>query len=327
MNRWFLVVMSLICLLLGVAQATSSAPAQLPAWQRCLPPSYQTFLQQAGGSHFVAVDKSYMHYLEAGQKDQPTLLLLHGSPDNSYIWREIMPTLAQRFHVIAVDLIGFGLSGQPGGRYTWKRENAYLTEFINVLKLRDLTLVGTDIGGLFAFNYSAMHPSNVVGITFFETLTEPFASAQTVCKGCEFFLALKDPQQRVAYTTNNPDLAKQTYGRLKPKDLAAYAFTLSTPRSREIAGEIGEDFPIARKPRDSFQTAVAFANYLRTSSVPKLVLYGDPGLTMPKVVVRTYQASMPNLTAIFVGAGGHYLAEDQPDAIAKAILNWREHLK
>ncbi|MBF6593152.1 MAG: alpha/beta fold hydrolase [Thermaceae bacterium] len=326
MNHTFLKLALMASLLTTSALATPGENS-LPAWQTLLPSSYQTFLQQEGGSHFIRVRDSYMHYVESGPQEQPTLLLLHGSPDNIYIWRKIMPILAQRYHVVAVDLIGFGLSGQPTGIYTWQLENDYLSSFIEALKLKNITLVGTDIGGLFAFNYAAQNPSNVKGLAFFETLTEPFANAKAVCKGCEFFLALKDPQQRAAYTTNNPGLAKQTYGQLKPEDFAAYAFTLSTPRSREIAGEIGADFPIAGEPQGSFQTASTFAKYLRTSPVPKLVLYGNPGLTMPEAVVKSYQAAMPNLTAVYVGAGEHYLAEDQPQAIAQAILSWRDQLR
>ena len=313
----------LACILATQALA---APA-LPGWQTLLPSGYQTFLQQEGGSHFLQVGDSYLHYVEAGAPDRPTILLLHGSPDNIYIWRNVMPVLAQHYRVIAVDLLGFGLSGAPEGPFTWQRETTALTGFIGALKLHDLTLVGTDIGGLFAFDYASAHPANVKALAFFETLTEPFASAQSVCKGCEFFLALKDPKQRTAYTTNNPGLAQQTYGQLKPDDLAAYALPLSTPRGREIAGEIGADFPIAGTPTTSFQTATRFARYLRTSPVPKLVLYGNPGLTMPEAVVNAYRASMPNLSAVNVGKGGHYLAEDQPDAIARAILAWRDGLR
>ncbi|GAC1497853.1 MAG: haloalkane dehalogenase [Ktedonobacteraceae bacterium] len=296
-----------------------------------LPPAYQQFLTSVGGSHFVAVDDVKMHYVENGSTQQPTLLLLHGSPDNIFTWRSIMPILTQHYHVIAPDLVGFGLSDHPAIAYTWDVEIHYLTGFIQALHLHHVTLVVTDIGGLFGFAYATNHPENVAGIALWETVTAPIPSYDVLgsyCQACVgFFQGPKNPTLANQYIINNPQFAAQIYagsGLLHPlsaSDLAGYAFFLATPAERRIVAEIGAQMPIAGDQASNFSTITAFARYLRTSEVPKLVLYAKPGSILPGATA--IGLGMPNTRYASVGAGYHYLAEDEPVAIANAVLAWR----
>jgi len=297
-----------------------------------LPPVYQQFLLSVGGSHFVTVDGVRMHYVENGSVSRPTLLLLHGSPDNIFTWRTIMPLLMQHYHVVAPDLIGFGLSDHPDIRYTWSAETHYLTKFIEALHLHHVTLVVTDIGGLFGFTYAANHPQNIAGIALWESVTAPIPSYDVLgayCPACvQFFQVPKNPALAKKYIIDNPQFATQIYSSskgllhpLSPTELAGYAYFLSTPSERRVVAEIGTQMPIAGDPTNNFRTITAFAHDLRTSAVPKLVLYANPSSILP--AATAIGLGMPNTQYASVGAGYHYLAEDEPIAIVNALLTWR----
>lgn len=308
------------------AQAGTGGP---PVASAVLPASYTLFLDEVGGSHFIPVLQSTLHYVEMGDPTKPTLLLVHGSPDNVFTWRNIMPILATRYHVVALDLLGFGRSGQPAIQYGWKVEIAYLTAFINLMRLQHITLVATDIGALFSFAYAQQHPVNVAGIAFWETFVQPIPSYKYLayCGACANFFP-RDPAANLAYVRNNPQFIAQSYSASllsppMPDVIAAYAFPFTTGAAREIPVEVGADMPIGGRPSSTYTVIAAYARYLKTTTTPKLALYGSPGYVMPLSVLTHWGAGVPSLTIAAVGKGYHYLSEDEPGSIAQQILAWR----
>lgn len=299
-----------------------------------LPVAYQAFLDSVGGSRFIRVDGVRMHYVESGPASRPVLLLLHGSPDSVYSWRKVMPELAKRYHVVAPDLVGFGRSGTPPGPLTWAKEIRYLTAFIQAKHLHDLTMVATDIGGLFAFSYAANHPRNISAIALWETVTAPIPSYDLLgsyCPACVgFFSVPKDPILRQQYIIDNPDFAAQVYGGpgllhpLSGDELAGYSYFLSTPQQRTNVADIGANMPIAGVPANNYAIAAAFARYLRTSTISTLVLYANPGSILPGSTA--IGLGFPHTSYRSVGAGYHFLVEDEPAAITTALLTWRAGL-
>src|SRR5579859_2949363 len=87
--------------------------------------------------HYVEVFGSRMHYIEQGSGDP--ILLLHGNPTWSYIWRNIIPHLSPLGRVIAPDFIGFGRSDKPDIEYSWFDHVRYIEEFIRVMHLKNIT--------------------------------------------------------------------------------------------------------------------------------------------------------------------------------------------
>lgn len=315
----------------GLVAPAGVAGADPVAAAAPLPQSYQDFLASVGGSRYVDVDGVRMHYVEAGDTSRPVLLLLHGSPDNVFAWRDVMPELARSYHVIAPDLVGFGQSGKPAGHLTWSTEIRYLSAFIAAEDLRDVTLVVTDIGGLFGFSYAATHPDNVAGIALWETVTAPIPSYDVLgsyCPDCVgFFQTPKDPTLRKTYIIDNADFAEQVYGGtglidpLSGDELAGYGYFLATPDQRRSVADIGANMPIGGVPAVNNAIAAQFARYLRVSAVPKLVLYADPGSILPGATA--IGLGTPNTSYVSVGSGYHYLVEDAPAAIVAALLQWR----
>lgn len=122
-------------------------------------------------SRYAEVFGSSMHYVEHGTGDP--VLFLHGQPTWSYIWRNVLPELEGRGRLIAVDLIGYGLSDRPDTEYEIEDHVRYLDEFIERLGLDRLTIVGHDWGSFFGCHYASRHPDRIKGLAFMEALLFP----------------------------------------------------------------------------------------------------------------------------------------------------------
>jgi pimeloyl-ACP methyl ester carboxylesterase len=103
-------------------------------------------------SHFVEVDGATVHYQEFGDKTNPTLLLIHGYTASTYVWKTVAPMLADaNFHVVAVDLLGFGYSDKPAQfDYTIASQARMIERFMNRLGIGKATIIGSSYGGAVA---------------------------------------------------------------------------------------------------------------------------------------------------------------------------------
>ncbi|HEX4937617.1 MAG TPA: haloalkane dehalogenase, partial [Candidatus Kapabacteria bacterium] len=116
--------------------------------------------------HYVMVDDTEggelrMHYLDEGPAGAPVVLMLHGEPSWSYLYRKMIPVVAAAgYRVIAPDLIGFGRSDKPEQRtdYTYQRHVDWVRSLLQQLQLRDITLVCQDWGGLIGLRLVGEHP-------------------------------------------------------------------------------------------------------------------------------------------------------------------------
>jgi haloalkane dehalogenase len=123
----------------------------------------------------IDVLDSFMAYREDGKgKRGPVTVLLHGNPTSSYVWRNVMPALAQRGRCLAPDLIGMGESGKPNCDYRYRDHVRYLDAWFAALDLRDVTLVGYDWGAVFALDWARRNPERVRGVAVFETFSASF---------------------------------------------------------------------------------------------------------------------------------------------------------
>src|ERR1700756_3011051 len=111
---------------------------------------------------------STLAYREAGDRRAPVVLFLHGNPTSSFIWRNILPLVAQVAHCIAPDLIGFGQSGKPDIAYRFADHVRYLDAFIAKREITSAYLVVQDWGTALAFHLAAHRPDFVRGLAFME---------------------------------------------------------------------------------------------------------------------------------------------------------------
>jgi pimeloyl-ACP methyl ester carboxylesterase len=118
-------------------------------------------------SHFIDVDGVKIHYQEKGTGTP--LVLLHGYTSSTYSWKDVFEPLAKSFHVIAVDLKGFGLSGKPDGDYTRRAQAALVAHLLAQLNIDKAWLCGSSMGGEVALNVAVANPQRVAGLILIDS--------------------------------------------------------------------------------------------------------------------------------------------------------------
>jgi pimeloyl-ACP methyl ester carboxylesterase len=120
-------------------------------------------------SKWTSIDGHSLHYIDEGSGGQ-TILFVHGTPEWSFSFRDLIKTLKQNFRCVAIDHLGFGLSDKPvKAIYTVEAHTRRLTKFIEHLGLENITIVANDFGGGIAMGYALQYPVNVDRIVLFNT--------------------------------------------------------------------------------------------------------------------------------------------------------------
>lgn len=284
-------------------------------------------------SRYVEVMGSRMHYVEAGEG--APILLLHGQPTSSYLWRNVIPHLSDRARVIAPDNIGFGKSERPDIHYSYANHVSYIEGFIDALGLEDVVVVGHDWGSAFALDYAARHPENVRGVAFFEAIVAPVFPAESygdLRPGLrEFFTTLRSEKGTRLMVEDNyfvekalPDMVMRD---LSEAEMEAYREPFRSEEARRrVIVPWPNQIPIGNRPPHTTQVVESYNDWLMTTQVPKLMLYARPGALNPPEVAAWLVERVENIETVFVGEGLHYLQEDQPEAIGRAIADWYRRL-
>jgi|GEM_PF-29139 len=286
-------------------------------------------------SKFVQVNGSKIHFVDTGGEGDP-VLMIHGQPTWSYLWRNVIPKLEGQHRVIAVDLIGFGKSDKPDIKYTIEDHAAYLKGFIEALELRNLTLVIHDWGGFLGFDYAAKNPERIKALAFMETVIP--SKTPTVggsgqkpeeMKGFAKILAnLSTPGvgEKMIYEDNmfiEQLMPGSMIKKLSEDQMNAYRAPfakgknrlpmLQFPREVGILGNASEYVLESRK---------SFAEYLSSTDVPALLLTFSPGALVNKEKVDWVKNNMKNASVKHIGQAIHYVQEEHPEAIGNSIAEW-----
>jgi haloalkane dehalogenase len=262
-----------------------------------------------------------MHYLDEGPQDGRPLLLLHGEPTWSYLYRIMIPHFsAAGYRSIAPDLIGFGRSDKPASRedYTYARHVGWLAALIEVLDLRELVHVGQDWGGLLGLRLVAENEDRfaavVVANTFLPTGDEPSNEA---------FERWRAASQKMPEFAAGMILARTCTPPLAA-DVAA-AYDAPFPDERYVAG--ARQFPmlVPTRPDDPASEANRAAwKVLERFEKPFLCAFSD-GDPITRGGDRAFQKRVPGTKAFThptISGGSHFLQEDQPSELAGAILTF-----
>ena len=280
-------------------------------------------------SHYVDVFGSRMHYLDEGAGD--TILLLHGNPTWSYLWRNIIPYLSPHARCLAPDLIGYGRSDKPPIEYRWFDHASYLEEFIARMGLRDITLVLHDQGSGLGFHYAMRHEANVRGIAFMEAIVRPFPWEEfSTPEFRDLFRVFREGdvgsqgwQMIVEQNFFIEQLLPQAAGRpLTEREMSFYREPFPDAASRRPVWRFPRETPIGGEPPDVWSAATEYSRRLQASALPKLMLYAEPGALLTPENVEWCRRNIKNLDSVFLGAGSHYLQESSPHRIGREIARW-----
>ncbi|MBW4636385.1 MAG: haloalkane dehalogenase [Iphinoe sp. HA4291-MV1] len=284
-------------------------------------------------SKFINVLGMRMHYVEEGQGDP--ILFLHGNPTSSYLWRNIMPYLQQQGRVIAVDNIGFGLSDKPDPSYTFVDYAHYIEGFIDALGLQNITLVTHEWGAVLGSEYALRHEDNICGVVFIEVTiprSSEFPRSEVIENITPIFECFRDPIQgpKVVIEENQfieTLLPAAVVRSLTEAEMKAYRAPFTERESRKSIFTWSNLLPIAGEPKDMLQVMENYDKWLLQTDLPKLHVYGSPGIVNPPSVVEALTKKLKNYETAYVGTGLHYLQEDEPEAIGRAIADWHRRLK
>lgn len=189
-------------------------------------------------SRFVEVNGSKLHYIEEGEGDP--ILFLHGMPTSCYLWRNIIPALAEQDRCIAPDLIGMGQSDKPKIQYNLNDHIRYIEGFIQALGLRNITLVMHGWGSVIGFDYAMRHPDNMKALVFYESHVRPALSLEMLSLPLQmraFMLSDAEKNHDLIVKDNyfiEQFLPRAVLRKLTDKELAYYRKPFETVESRQL---------------------------------------------------------------------------------------------
>lgn len=279
------------------------------------------------------VDGLSMAYVDEGEGD--AIVFLHGNPTSSYLWRNVMPHLAEQGRIIAPDLIGMGDSAKlanPGpDSYTFVEHRHYLDGLLDQLDLGDrVTLVIHDWGSALGFDWANRNRDRVLGIAYMEAIVAPVAGWDDWPEAAVgIFQGLRSEAGEGMVLDKNlfveAILPGSVIRDLTDEEMTVYRApyteggetrrpTLTWPRQIPIGGE----------PADVTAIVGDYADWLASSTVPKLLIKAEPGAILIGPQLERCRA-WPNQTEVEV-VGNHFVQEDSPDQIGTAIAEWRQGL-
>lgn len=276
----------------------------------------------------VSINGLEMAYVDEGEGDP--IVFLHGNPVSSYLWRNILPHLERKGRLIAPDLIGMGDSGRlpnsAPGEYRLVQHRAYLDALFEQIGVREkVTLVIHDWGSALGFHWAHRHPQSVKGIAYMEAIVQPLSwgdwpdQSRNAFKGLRseggeemvleknFFVEKLLPHA-IVRTLDEAEMAEYRRPFLEPGE--GRRPTLTWPREIPIDGE----------PADVVKIVGDYADWLAKGDVPKLFIDADPGAILVGKQ-REFCCAWPNQTTVTV-KGHHFIQEDSPEEIGRAIADW-----
>lgn len=278
----------------------------------------------------VSVLDSTMHYEETGAGDP--IVLLHGNPTSSFLWRKVIPGLSGKGRVLAPDLIGMGRSGKPDIGYRFADHAHYLDAWFDALALERVTLVGHDWGGALGFHWARRHPDRVAAVAFMETIVKPIAWDEFPEAAREIFQGFRTPGtgEEMVLDQNlfvEAVLPASMLHQLTAEEMEAYREPFREPAHRLPALAWPRELPIDGEPADVVELVDSYGRWLASSEdVPKLLLTFDPGAIMSEPVVRWCRENITALEIADAGQGIHFVQEDEPEAIASIVGDWRRRV-
>ena len=268
------------------------------------------------------VDGLKVFYREAGPADAPALLLLHGFPSASHMFRDLIPLLADRFHIVAPDLPGFGQSDMPTRTrfaYTFDRLAGVIDRFTQIIGLETFALYVFDYGAPTGFRIAAKHPERIAAIisqngnAYEEGLSEGWNPIRAYWQepspaNREALRGLLTPiKTRWQYTHGVADATT-----VSPDGQSLDNFYLARPGADEIQLDLFADY------KSNVALYPTFQKYFRTHKPPFLAAWGRNDPFFLPAGAEAFKRDMPDTVVRFFDTG-HFALETHAAEIAAAI--------
>jgi len=280
----------------------------------------------------ISVKGKTMAYVEVGEG--APIVFLHGNPTSSYLWRNVIPHLEGQGRCIAPDLIGMGdsekLEDSGPDRYRFVEHREYLDGVLDALDVSsDVTFVIHDWGSALGFDWANRHRDAVRGIAYMEAIVKPMSWDQWPEMARPLFQGFRSPAGEEMVLEKNifvdNVLPASVLRGLTDEEMAVYRRPFAEPgESRRPTLTWPREIPIDGNPADVVEIVDAYGAWLAGSDLPKLFINADPGVILIGDQ-REFCRSWPNQQELTV-KGSHFIQEDSPDEVGRAIAEWRQGL-
>jgi pimeloyl-ACP methyl ester carboxylesterase len=255
-------------------------------------------------------------YRELGEG--PPVLLLHGWPTSSFLWREVMPAISRNNRVVALDLPGFGGSDKPAGaKYGFEFFERAIDDFLARLGVEELGIAGHDIGGPIAVHWTLGRPERVTKLALLNTLVYPEFSDAVF----EFIRLASTPGPREQLTSPQGLEAAMRLGladetKLTEGALAAVREPFDSEESRRSLADAG----IGLEPEGFTEIAQGLPGL----EIPVCVVYGEQDRILPDIAetAARLKSDMPQAQVTALPDCGHFLQEEAPDKVGELLADF-----
>jgi len=277
------------------------------------------------------IDGVNIFYREAGTPENPALLLLHGFPTSSHMFRNLIPRLADQFHIVAPDLPGFGFSDAPDHQsfpYTFAHLAEVIGKFTESIELRKFAIYVFDYGAPVGFRLALNHPDRITGIisqngnAYLEGLSNGWGPVRA------YWENPSQPNRDALRVLSSLETTRWQYHhgvenasvRIAPEAIALDQALLDRPQSAEIQLDLIGDYKsnVALYPK--------FQEFFRQHRLPTLAVWGKNDPFFLPAGAEAYRRDNPAAKVVFYDTG-HFALETHVDEIAAEIRSFGDQLK
>jgi pimeloyl-ACP methyl ester carboxylesterase len=285
--------------------------------------------------HFMAIENHRIHYIDEGTGT--TLLFVHGTPEWSFGFRDLIKNLRSKFRCVAIDMLGFGLSDKPAvrsfapplsfsarGRETGPNDADYtcaaharrLTKFIEQLGLKNFNVVANDFGGSISMSYVLDHQDNVNRIILFNTWMRSLKNDKHYSGPAK---VLKSWLGKFLYLNMNTPvnvIMPKAYGDKKKLSAEAHRhYKAALPRGKRMAA-----YAFALELSDANDWWQELWERVQTISADRfLFFWGMKDEFIPPFELENWKSKLPGSRYILFNDAGHFVQEEKPEEMSKAI--------
>lgn len=279
-------------------------------------------------SKSINVNSISLFYREAGPRDAPTIVLLHGFPSSSHQYRHLIPLLGSSYHILAPDLPGFGFTSVPAPlnyKYTFANLTTTLITFLDTLSISSFAVYIFDYGAPIALRLALQRPTAITALitqngnayldglgAFWAPLQALWASHDSAARAALGAQILTAEATKAQYTDGVPPALAAG---IQPESYHLDYALLSRPGNAEIQLDLLENYAVnvALYPR--------FQAYLRASQVPVLAVWGRNDAIFVPAGAEAYRRDVPDAEVHFVESG-HFALETHGREISGMILEF-----
>ncbi len=267
-------------------------------------------------SKFIQLNGKLTHFLSAGNPDNPSLVLIHGWPSSGLLWRQMIPELSKKFHILVPDLPGHGKSDKPGNiDYDLDFLCGFILDFYDAMDLKRATLIVHDLGGMAGLSFAVRHRDRLE--KFVVMNTSPYSDWHPLLSFTIFLL-------------KQPILTHFFLNKTSFRQILSNGFYNKSLISSDLLNLFLTPWINSPQGRKSFSKTIAIPparmvespNVLRTIDTPTLILWGTKDRFFPFKYAKRLQRDIQNSKLIAIEKAGHFLQDEQPDLINKALMEF-----